>query len=89
MAIHLLLCLKVVPWMSAGMRVPKFVISQFAQHRCGTMFGKILKNGAFIDENREILNSTYFILIMLFKRIHGVFRIQMAVVSVAVIGSGP
>lgn len=75
--------------MSAGMRVPKFVISQFAQHRCGTMFGKILKNGAFIDENREILNSTYFILIMLFKRIHGVFRIQMAVVSVAVIGSGP
>lgn len=71
------------------MRVPKFAFSQFAQHRCGTMFGKILKNGAFIDENREILNSTYFILIMLFKRIHGVFRIQMAVVSVAVIGSGP
>lgn len=89
MAIHLLLCLKVVPWMSAGMRVPEFAFSQFAQHRCGTMFGKILKNGAFIDENREILNSTYFILIMLFKRIHGVFRIQMAVVSVAVIGSGP
>lgn len=75
--------------MSAGMRVPKFAFSQFAQHRCGTMFGKILKNGAFIDENREILNSTYFILIMLFKQIHGVFRIQMAVVSVAVIGSGP
>lgn len=78
--------------MSVGMHVPKFAIFQFAQHRRGTMFGKILKNGAFIDEqskNREILNSTYFILLMLFKRIHGVFRIQMAVVSVAVIGSGP
>lgn len=75
--------------MSVGMHVPKFAISQFAQHRCGTMFGKILKNCAFIDENREILNSTYFILIMLFKRIRGVFRIQMALVSVAVIGSGP